>query len=71
MSELEEVADYEDEDYAEDEYEISDEKGADPEEMLGKVREMENELENLTKVQLQVEKQINSVSDALDENSMY
>ena len=32
--------------------------------------EMENELDKLTKTQMQVEKQITSASDSIDENSM-
>lgn len=42
----------------------------DPEEMKQRVLEMEQELENLTNMQQQVEKQINSTSDKMDENSM-
>jgi hypothetical protein len=42
----------------------------DPEEMKQKVLEMEDELDKLTKMQQQVERQISSASDALDENSM-
>lgn len=39
-------------------------------EMQKRVQEMEEELEKLTKMQQQVDKQINSASDRLDENSM-
>ena len=39
--------------------------------MRKKVLEMNNELDKLTNMQMQVEKQINSASDSIDENSIY
>lgn len=69
--EEEEVADYQEDDgfyqYTEGEQE---ENEIDPEEMKKRVLEMEQELENLTSMQQQVEKQITSASDRMDENSM-
>jgi hypothetical protein len=44
--------------------------GAEIEEMKKRVQEMEEEHEKLTKMQHQVEKQINATSDGIDENSM-
>ena len=41
-----------------------------PEEMKQRVQEMEQELEMLTKMQQQVDSQITSASDRLDDNSM-
>ena len=43
----------------------------DPEAMKRRVEEMENELEKLTKMQQQVERQINTAADKIDENSIY
>ena len=67
----EEVADYQEDDgfyqYTEGDQE---ENEIDPEEMKKRVLEMEQELENLTSMQQQVEKQITSASDRMDENSM-
>lgn len=69
--EEEEVADYQEDDefyqYTEGDQE---ENEIDPEEMKKRVLEMEQELENLTSMQQQVEKQITSASDRMDENSM-
>ncbi len=42
-----------------------------PEEMKQRVQEMEQELEMLTKMQQQVDNQITSASDRLDDNSMW
>lgn len=39
--------------------------------MKRRVEEMENELEKLTKMQQQVERQISSAADKIDENSIY
>ena len=44
--------------------------GAEPEEFNARVQEMEEELANLTKMQQQVESEITSASDRIDENSM-
>lgn len=44
--------------------------GAEIEEMKKRVQEMEEEHDKLTKMQHQVEKQINATSDGIDENSM-
>lgn len=41
------------------------------EEMKRRVQEMEDEQEKLNKLQQQVEKQINSTADSIDENSVY
>ncbi len=41
-----------------------------PEEMQKRVLEMEDELEQLSKLQQQVENQISSAADKIDENSM-
>lgn len=41
-----------------------------PDEMKKRVQEMEEELEKLTTIQQQVDKQITNASDRLDENSM-
>lgn len=69
--EEEDVADYQEDDgfyqYTEGDQE---ENEIDPEEMKKRVLEMEQELENLTSMQQQVEKQITSASDRMDENSM-
>ena len=46
-------------------------KDEEPEAMKRRVEEMENELEKLTKMQQQVERQINSAADKIDENSIY
>ena len=77
MAEAEEVIDYQEEEYYEGEEYLEGEEGqqaqgeaVDPELMKKRVAEMEEELDQLTKVQLQVEKQISSASDSLDENSM-
>ena len=43
---------------------------AEPEQFKMRVLEMEEELEKLTKMQQQVENQITSASDKIDENSM-
>lgn len=45
--------------------------GAEIEEMKKRVQEMEEEHDKLTKMQQQVEKQINATSDGIDENCMY
>jgi len=45
--------------------------GAEIEEMKKRVQEMEEEHDKLTKMQHQVEKQINATSDGIDENSIY
>jgi len=73
----EEVADYQDEEYEEDydegeydEDQTGDAAATEPEEIRKRVKEMEDELDNLTKTQAEVEKQINSASDGIDENSM-
>ena len=73
----EEVADYQDEEYEEeydegeyDEDQAGDTTATEPEEIRKRVKEMEDELENLTKTQAEVEKQINSASDGIDENSV-
>lgn len=42
-----------------------------PEEMQKRVLEMEEELQQLSKLQEQVESQISTASDKIDENSMY
>ena len=47
------------------------EESQDPEAMKRRVEEMENELEKLTKMQQQVERQINTAADKIDENSIY
>ena len=77
MAEAEEAIDYQEEEYYEGEEYLEGEEGqqaqgeaVDPELMKKRVAEMEEELDQLTKVQLQVEKQISSASDSLDENSM-
>jgi archaellum component FlaC len=58
-----------DEDYEEGE---GGEEGEDePEDMNKRVLEMEDELNKLTEMQQQVERQIHSASDSLDENSVY
>ena len=44
--------------------------GAEIEEMKKRVQEMEEEHDKLTKMQHQVEKQINATSDGIDENAM-
>lgn len=76
----EEVADYQDEEYDEGEYDEGeydeDQVGdmtntTEPEQIRKRVKEMEEELDNLTKTQAEVEKQINSASDGIDENSVY
>jgi polyadenylate-binding protein 2 len=79
MADIEELADYQEEDeaYAEnydekpdvDETNLLDE--SEKEMMKNRVAEMENELEKLTKMQMQVEQQITTVSDSIDENSIY
>jgi hypothetical protein len=46
------------------------EDGDEPEKMKARVLEMEEELNKLTEMQQQVEKQITSASDRIDENSM-
>ena len=51
-------------DYAEDE------EDPELEEMKRRVQEMEEEQEKLNKLQQQVEKQINSAADSIDENSV-
>jgi hypothetical protein len=73
----EEVADYQDEEYEEeydegeyDEDQAGDVAATEPEEIRKRVKEMEDELDNLTKTQAEVEKQINSASDGIDENSV-
>lgn len=70
----EEVADYQEDqdDYDEEYVENGDaDNDAEPEEMKRRVMEMEDELEKLTKMQEQTEKQLNSALDNLDENSMW
>lgn len=58
-------------DYEQGNYDESHEDQAEePEDMRKKVLEMESELDKLTKMQMQVEKQITSASDSIDENSM-
>jgi hypothetical protein len=52
----------------EDRYEQKD--GEDPEEMKRRVEEMEEELLQLSNMQKQVERQINTAADRIDENSM-
>eukprot|EP01038_Epipyxis_sp_PR26KG_P009403 gene9403-12664_t len=44
---------------------------AEPEEINKRVQEMEQELDKLTKMQQQVDRQITSASDRIDENSIY
>ena len=69
----EEVADYQDDDNYYREAVEGQENAGDSFEADGfntSVAEMEEELENLTKMQQQVEKQITSASDKLDESSM-
>ena len=74
MEEEEQVADYQEDDgfyqYNEAGEGQEGENEIDPEEMKKRVLEMEQELENLTSMQQQVEKQITSASDRMDENSM-
>ena len=76
----EEVADYQDGDIYEDEEafyedeETADAVGlgdAEPEEMKRRVQEMEEELDMLNKMQQQVEKQISTATDTVDEKSIY
>lgn len=52
----------------EDGYEQKD--GEDPEDMKRRVEEMEEELLQLSNMQKQVERQINTAADRIDENSM-
>lgn len=69
----EEVADYQDDDNYYREGPEGQESSAESFEADGfnnSVAEMEEELENLTKMQQQVEKQITSASDKLDETSV-
>eukprot|EP00600_Ochromonadales_sp_CCMP1393_P010313 CAMPEP_0174975868 /NCGR_PEP_ID=MMETSP0004_2-20121128/12688_1 /TAXON_ID=420556 /ORGANISM="Ochromonas sp., Strain CCMP1393" /LENGTH=176 /DNA_ID=CAMNT_0016226779 /DNA_START=42 /DNA_END=568 /DNA_ORIENTATION=- len=47
------------------------EDDAEPEKMKKRVLEMEEELDQLTKMQQQVENQISTASDKMDENSIY
>mmetsp|Transcript_19805 Transcript_19805/g.44131 ORF Transcript_19805/g.44131 Transcript_19805/m.44131 type:complete len:121 (-) Transcript_19805:297-659(-) len=71
------IADYQedgaDELYGDDGIGGSDAKedGDEPEKMKARVLEMEEELNKLTEMQQQVEKQITSASDKIDENSIY
>lgn len=65
---------YGDEEFNQEEYQGEDGEGIEEiqsEEMKKRVLEMEEELDKLTKMQQQVEKQITSASDRLDENSIY
>ena len=48
----------------------ADDADLEPEEMQKRVLEMEEELEQLTKLQKQVDSQISTASDKIDENSM-
>lgn len=69
----EENLDYEEDDgqYEEGGGEGETKESQDPEAMKRRVEEMENELEKLTKMQQQVERQINTAADKIDENSIY
>lgn len=68
----EDITDYvEDEDYNDSsKAEVAEENELEPEEMQRKVLEMEAELAQVTEMQQQVEKQISSTSDSVDESSM-
>lgn len=72
----EEIADYQEDDLYGGENTINGGEIAEshdevePEEMKKRVQEMEEELDKLTKMQQQVEQQITSASDRIDENSM-
>jgi hypothetical protein len=70
----EEVADYQDDGlYDETEtynHEGGEGDGVEPEDFNARVQEMEDELEQVTKLQQQVEKELTSASDKIDENSM-
>jgi predicted transcriptional regulator len=68
------MADHNEEvDYNEEEYEGEggeEHKDEEPEEMMRRVEEMEDELEKINKMQQQLDRQINTASDKIDENSM-
>jgi hypothetical protein len=76
-----EIVDYQEDEPGNDLYggqnglEVNNVEGGEEEvesdEMKKKVLEMEQELDQLTKMQQQVERQINTTSDRLDENSMF
>jgi polyadenylate-binding protein 2 len=72
MNENDEVADYDDEIYEEEDVQ---ETGNATEEhtdgMKKRMQEMEEELDRLNKMQQQVEKQISTAADSIDEKSIY
>ena len=71
----EEIADYQDGDIYEDDEGYEDPEAllgdGEPEEMKRRVQEMEEELDMLNKMQQQVEKQISTAADNVDEKSIY
>ncbi len=72
MDDANEEVDYQEEDelYGEVNGLAENEEEIEPEDMQKRVLEMEEELEQLTKLQQQVENQISTASDNFDEHSM-